>query len=72
MPSTTCIVPECSRKGDHILPKDPVRRGQWIHAIRRGETKFKQWNPPSEYSYIDRFTVNPAHAHKRFRWSTQK
>ena len=54
MPSTTCIVPDCSGRGYHILPKDPVRRGQWIHAIKRGATRFKPWIPPSEFSYICR------------------
>ena len=29
-------------------------RGQWIHAIKRGATRFKQWIPPSEFSYICR------------------
>ena len=54
MPSTTCIVPDCSGRGYHILPKHPVRRGQLIHAIKRGATRFKQWIPPSKVSFVFR------------------
>ncbi|XP_062610837.1 uncharacterized protein LOC134272644 [Saccostrea cucullata] len=45
MPETCCCVPNCSNRGGHIFPTDPLRRKAWIHAIKRGETRFQSWTP---------------------------
>ena len=52
MPRTQCVVPQCKNRGGHIIPANKERRAAWIHAIKRGETKFTKWEPPSKYSYI--------------------
>ena len=51
MPETTCCVPKCSRKGRDLFPSDISRRKMWVHAIKRGETKYGSWSPKT-YSYI--------------------
>ena len=45
MPETCCCVPNCSNRGGHVFPSDPLRRKTWIHAIKRGETRFQSWTP---------------------------
>lgn len=45
MLETTCVIPECSRPGAHVLPKDKDRRMQWIRAIRRGKPTYGMWEP---------------------------
>ncbi|XP_062603302.1 THAP domain-containing protein 3-like [Saccostrea cucullata] len=45
MPETCCCVPECSNRGGHVFPSDPLRKISWIHAIKRGETRFQSWEP---------------------------
>ncbi|XP_061196585.1 uncharacterized protein LOC133204857 [Saccostrea echinata] len=45
MPETCCCVPECSNRGGHAFPSDQSRRKIWIHAIKRGETRFQSWEP---------------------------
>lgn len=41
MPETCCCVPGCSNRGGHAFPSDQTRRKSWIHAIKRGETRFQ-------------------------------
>jgi hypothetical protein len=45
MPEICCCVPGCSNRGRHAFPSDQTRRKSWIHAIRRGETRFQSWEP---------------------------
>lgn len=45
MPETCCCVPGCSNRGGHKFPSDQTRRKSWIHAIRRGETRFQSLEP---------------------------
>ncbi|XP_052788486.1 uncharacterized protein LOC128223234 [Mya arenaria] len=63
MPETTCVVPFCSRKGRHKFPKDKARRDAWVHAIKRGKSKFEMWSP-TKYSYIceNHFTGDDYHS----------
>ncbi|XP_062578650.1 uncharacterized protein LOC134240580 [Saccostrea cucullata] len=53
MPETCCCVPGCSNRGGHAFPSDQTRRKSWIHAIRRGETRFQSWEP-SAYAVVCR------------------
>lgn len=52
MPETTCVVPNCSKKGTHRFPKDKQHKDAWIHAIKRAKSKFENWSPPSKFSYV--------------------
>ena len=45
MPETCCCVPNCSNRGGHVFPSDPLRRKTWIHTIKRGETHLQSLNP---------------------------
>uniref|UniRef100_A0A8W8LJC8 THAP-type domain-containing protein n=1 Tax=Magallana gigas TaxID=29159 RepID=A0A8W8LJC8_MAGGI len=47
MPETCCCVPGCSNRGGHVFPSDQLRKKAWIHAIRRGESRFQSWEPSS-------------------------
>ena len=38
---------------DMLFPSDQTRRKSWIHAIKRGETRFQSWEP-SAYAVVCR------------------